>query len=455
MSPPGRLFVPPGSRIKAFAEAVSWLWRLGPVGSEPSPGAVGMGWLEDEGELSARVRERQLAGAVIFATRPGPDVGVVPGREPMLGIADFGRRARVRGQFTVLHGGREFVRSSLGVHATREDRIMVAGLDPDAAWGTLTGFWLYPALAEFLASVLEEPLLMMPPVGWFRYDDAPGNLSHQIVGTQHSDSFWRRRMRRLRRSFEGAGAVANLAIAPLALKGEELVTVEQVWPDASAEIRAGVDAGTFEIVAHGLSHTQPEALHRGELEPREFLAMDAETAGERVDRGIGLLTDLGGAPPRSFVAPNWRYGEGLITALSERGIPAWLPVEPGPLREGQFARETLVSTLNGLHRLDYEPLGRLAHAGIPPTLVIHGGLFDSRMKHLGWNQNPGALARLAWRRDIFRVPWAEGVRWIAASDLLARIDAHDRSSVEGGVARLPDGAEAVLYDGHERRAIRG
>ena len=452
---PGRLYVPAGSRVRGFAEAIAWLWRLGALRDEPGPGCVGMGWLEDGPELRALVSERRLAGAAIFASRPGPDVGIVPGREPKYGVATFDDGVRVQGRFTVLHGGMPVVSSSLGAHATRDDRIFVAGIDPDAAWGTVSGYWLYPALADFLASLLDEPLLMLPPVGVFRYDDVLGNLSHQLGGSQRSDAFWRRRMQRMQQAFTAADAVANLAIAPLVLDGDELVTVEQLAPQATEVIRAGLEAGAFEVVAHGLSHAQPDALTRGELEPREFLAMDGAEAGERVDVGIGMLTDLAGTAPATFVAPNWRYGEGLMAALRSRGIRAWLPTEPGPLLDGQFAHETLASTLNGLHRTDYRPLGRLAHAGLPPTLVIHGGLFDSRLPQMDRRRDFFALARLAVRRDLFRVPWSPGIRWLGSGDLIDRLAAHNASVVEGGVARLPDGAEAILYDGRNRELVQG
>jgi hypothetical protein len=175
VTPTGAIFVPDGSRIARFGQALAWLWRLGPVLDSPDQAAVGLGWLEDGAELHSLVESGRLAGAAVFATRPGAPEGPMPSRARVAGVASFGEGLRVAGQFSVLHGGKAAVRSSLGVHAVREGRWMGLGADPDTSWGALEGFWVLPALADFMADVLDRPLVMLPPLGWVRYDDLPGS----------------------------------------------------------------------------------------------------------------------------------------------------------------------------------------------------------------------------------------------------------------------------------------
>ena len=147
------------------------------------------------------MRGGRLAGAAVFATRPGPGLGPIPSRARRTGVASFGPERRVTGQFPVLHGGSPAVRSSIGVHAVRDGDWMVFAADPDASWGTLDGFWILPALAEFLVDVLERPLVMLPPVGWVRYDDLPGTAYHQLLGRDKTETKVGRRIASLIRLF--------------------------------------------------------------------------------------------------------------------------------------------------------------------------------------------------------------------------------------------------------------
>jgi hypothetical protein len=184
LSTEGRIFVPAGSRVRRFAGAVAWLWRLGPV----------------------------------------------PSRARVHGVADFGEGRRVVGQFAVLHGGKPDLRSSLGVHTVRDGNWIVFGADPDTSWGALDGFWVLPALAEFLVDVLDRPLVMMPPLGWVRYDDVPGTAYHQIAGRDKPDAKVRSRIEKLIDLFGEAEGVLNIAIVPRAHRDGADVAVDEVWP---------------------------------------------------------------------------------------------------------------------------------------------------------------------------------------------------------------------------------
>jgi hypothetical protein len=444
MATEGSLYVRECSAVRSFVEAVSWLWRLGPILDSPRAGAVGIGSLEDAEELYDLLRADRLGGAVVFAARPGPDIGPVPPRQRVQGVADFGPGRRVAGPFCVLHGATPVVSSSLGAHAVRDGALLAVAADPVAAWGGLDAFWVWQALADFLVEALERPLVMLPPVGWIRYDDVPGNGYQQLAGHAKPDRRFRARIERLVERYGEVGAKLNVAVAARAYADEKEVGVEEVWPESVAALRSGIEGGVLELVCHGYLHVDTEALAGGRLEPREFTRLDAQESGRRIDAAIAWARDALGVAPSTFVAPTWGYGPGLVAALSERGLPAWLPPEPGPLLRNGNAHETLLSTLEGLQRLDFGCFEALASAGVPPTLVIHGGLFDGRLQSLRFPRDAAAMARLAVRRDLFRVPWTPGVRWIGASDLLDLLRAHDRIEVEGDDVRVPAGAEAIV-----------
>src|SRR5207248_3151207 len=112
-------------------------WRLGPVVSEPSPSAVGVGSIDEARELSSLVRAGRIAGAIVFAARPGGDVGAVPGRYRERGVARFTGKGSVVGEFTLLAGGEATASSSLGVHAAVDRGCLTIGADPLASWGAL------------------------------------------------------------------------------------------------------------------------------------------------------------------------------------------------------------------------------------------------------------------------------------------------------------------------------
>jgi hypothetical protein len=438
-----------------FAEAVAWLWRLGPVLDEPAPAAVGLGWLEDAGELHALVRARRLRGAAVFAPRPGPGIGPIPSRARRTGVASFGPDRRVAGQFPVLHGGNPAVRSSIGVHAVRDGHWMVFAADPDASWGTLDGFWILPALADFMADALDRPLVMLPPVGWVRYDDLPGTAYHQLSGRDKPERKVCRRIESVVKHFGETGSRVNLAIACRALRDGSEVPIDQVWPEAIAAIGRGVEQGVIEPVCHGYLHLDTEAWAAGEISPLEFAKVDRQEANRRLDVALAWLKQAFGAESPTFVAPTWAYGEGLLAALADRGVPAWLPQEVGPLIAAGNARETVFSRMDGLFRLNYGPLGGMAAAGFPPSVVVHGSLFDPRGHMLRKVRAAPTSARLVMRRDLFRFPWVPGVRWIGAGELLARLRAHGQIEVRGSEMINPGGFDVVLVDRGGRRVANG
>jgi hypothetical protein len=451
MNAPGCLFVPPGSRIGNFAGAVAWLWRLGPVLDSPDPSAVGLGWLEDASELHALVDAGRLAGAAIFATRPGPNHGPMPSRARVAGVASFGEGRRVAGQFYVLHGGRPAIRSSIGVHAVRDGRWMVLGADPDTSWGALDGFWVLPALADFLVDLLDRPLVMLPSLGWVRYDDVPGTAYHQIIGHDKPDENVRKRVARVAKLFGRNGARLNIAIPSRALVDGREVGADEVWPQAVAAIRRGIEDGTLEPVCHGYMHLDTDAWAKGEINPREFRGVDREEADRRLEVSLEWFERALGVAPQTFVAPTWAYGAGLMEALAGRGLPAWLPPQPGPLVADGNGRETVGSNMEGLYRLDYGPFGALAEAGFPPSIVIHGGLFDMRSASLHKITEARTTARLILRRDLFRFPWVPGVRWIGAGELLDRLRGHGQIEVRGERISNPAGFDVLVRDRTARR----
>jgi hypothetical protein len=454
VSGPGSIYVPPGSRLRGFAETVAWLWRLGPVLDSPDRAMVGLGWQDEAADLQRLLRAGSLAGAVVFATRPGPGDGSTPSRARRMGTASFGRDRRVSGQFYVLDGGGEpVVRSSLGVHAVRDDAWMVLGADPDGSWGALDAFWVLATLADFMVDVLDRPLVMLPPVGWARYDDVPGTAYHQLGGRAKSDRKMRRRVERVAERFAELGMCLNVAITPATLLDGREAPIDEVWPEAIAAIQRGVREGSLEPVCHGYLHLDTEAWAAGKISPREFENVGREEADRRLEIALAWIAGRFGEEQRTFVAPTWAYGEGLLAALAEREVPTWLPPELGPLVAANTARETVFSRMDGLTGLDYGPFGALAGAGLPPSVVVHGGLFDSRAKSLLDPRQVVTTARLVHKRDLFRAPWVEGVRWIGAGELVERLRAHDRVGVSDSTVHGPEGTEVVVRDRAGSRTV--
>jgi hypothetical protein len=435
MSDHGRLFARPDSPARRAAAALSWLWRLGPLLDDPAADAVAVGAAAEEGELRPLLESRRVCGLILFA----PDAG-----RRVEGVARFGPGQRISGAFTVLEDGRPAARSNLGAHAVREGRTLTLGADPATAWSELRGFWCLGALAPFLAEVLARPLPMLPPVGCIRLDDVPGTAQHQAEGKAHPDGRQRRRVEGLLRAYSAAGARLNIAVAARGLEGKEQVPLEQVWPRSVAALADGVRAGAFEPVCHGYLHLDTDAFASGRIEFREFASLSEREAGRRIDAALDWQERVLGRRPETFVAPAWAYSDGALAAAAGRGLPAWRRPELGSLLGDGTVRETVHSGLRGLHSLDYGPFANLASHGLPPTAVLHGGLFDLRMAQIRERRDAPTLARLTLRRDILRLPRVPGVRWIGAGELVRLLEAHDTIEVRGSEVDVGDAGHAVL-----------
>ena len=438
-----------------MAEAIGWLWRL-PVRDAPAATLVGVGGTAEAGSLAELAARGSLAGAVIFASEPGPEDGPVPARRRVSGVARLSPGAAIAGSFVVFDRGRDAVVSNLGAHAVSADRLLLVGFDPANDWGRLGLGWALAAVQGMLVEVLERPLVQLPPLGCIRFDDLPGTAQQQLQGKEKSDDRVRRRVEKLREAYARAGATLSVAVAARALSGGDPVPTETVWPQATAELARGVAEGAFEPVCHGLLHYDADASHGDHVEPREFMSLSAAEAGRRLDLAIEWHRSRLGEP-RTFVAPAWGYSEGALAAAAQRGLPAWHRAAPEPLIVAGNPRETLIGAggLGGVHRLDYGGLVRLAEVGLPPTPVLHGGLLDDRLTVRLLRDAPG-YARLLLRRDSLRLPEVGGVRWIGAGELVERLAAHDRVDVEGaraGTARGRRGGHGLAPRAHARARL--
>jgi hypothetical protein len=288
--------------------------------------------------------------------------------------------------------------------------------------------------------------VLLPPVGCARLDDVPGTAQHQVQGDAHEDRRQLRRIRAMARAYSDAGATLNLAVAARALAPDERtqIPLEDVWPRSIAAIAAGVSDGAFEPVGHGYLHLDTDALERGEIEWREFARLDQDEAGRRIDAVLEWQQSVLGQRPATFVAPAWGYSEGTLAAAEERHLPTWQRPMLGPLRSATAIHETIDSAFRGLRGVGYEPFAALAALGLPPTPIFHGGLFDLRMGQLRASRDVLSLARLAWRRDIVRLPSLRGVRWVGAGELAELLAAHDTISVDGDEVQLGDAGQAQL-----------
>ena len=431
MSADPGLFAPEGSSARAMADALAWLWRLGPVRAEPGPGAVAIGGLDDAAGCSALVRAGRLFGAVIFAERPGDAAGPVPPRALRSGVARL-PGGSVRGDFLVFDRADGLVRSTLGVHAVRDGSLLMLGAS-SASWGRLELAWVLDTVARFLSATLGRPLVRLPPIGCLRWDDVPGTAYEQLDGAAHSDRRQRARVARVLRACRRRRASVNLAVPVSGLSAGRETPIDRVWPETVATIARGAASGAFEIVAHGTVHFDTGARAEGRLDPREFARLDAAEAGRRIDASVGWLREHVGAP-ETFVAPAWGYSEGTLEAARRRGMLTWQPAAPGPLLDATGAiHETLDTGLPGLTGVDYRPLAQLARAGLPPVLVIHGTLLDYRVMNLRRPRDAPVAARLAMRRDLLRLLAVRGVRWVRAGELVERLRDHAGTDARSGL----------------------
>lgn len=444
------MYVPPGGRARSLADAMSWLWRLGPVLDRPASDLVGIGCVEEAAELQRLVKARDLAAAVVFADDDGPAVGLVPARRRVTGRARFSG-VQVRGRFTAFSDGRPAVRSSLGTHAVEKDGVLFIGSGV-GDWGELHFFWALRLLADFFVHHFDGPLVGLPPIGCLRLDDIPGTAEKQALGKAKSDATQERAIGKLLRMLEETRSRLVVAVAARALSDGEFVPADHVWPRALAAIRQGVDRQLLEVACHGLHHLSLARWGQGDVDAGEFDGLSQEQAGHALDQALVWLEgNLG--PAETFVAPAWKYSEGTLRAAAERGLTAWLPARPGPLLQGMVLYESLNNGLPGLVACDFGPLRSLTGVGMPLTVVFHGRSLDDRLRTLLAERQFLTLLRLAVRRDISRVCALPFVRWVGARELIERLELHGEISVAGREVRTPGAAEVTLIDRGGTRVV--
>ena len=329
--------------------------------------------------------------------------------------------------------------------------VLRIGADPDAEWGRFGVHRLLEAVSGYLLARLDRPLVLLPRIGMLRIDDLPGTAQHQLEGRAKTDRRQRRRLRRYVRAAARAGAVLNAAVPAEAFRDGERVPLDEVWPGSIAALREGVGRGAVEPVCHGLLHLDTARLEQGAVEFREFAQLSEEEAGRRIDAAREWQARALGEAS-TFVAPAWAYSEGALAAAASRGIPCFTRCEPGETYAPGLISETLKGGL-GIEGLDYRPLARMAAAGLPPTMVLHGTMIDVRAGSISLPGDLLTAARLWLRRDLSRLPSVEGLRWLGAGAYAEALDLHDRIAVLDGEVTLPPGARARVVERAGEREV--
>lgn len=406
----GAFVVSPGSPLEPLTKALEWLWR-----PDPALGRVGFALEAGRSALEELIGAGELSGAIVFAEPERRAVG--EGR--------FADGMQLRGDFGLLpDSGETWVRSSLGTHATASERVLTLAAPADGGWGTLRLAWVAEAISRFCEERLGIGLRRLPPVGCLRLDDIPGTAEFQLEDRAKDDATQLKLAKALTRAASDAGAVLNVAVACRALgPDKEPVPLEEVWPEAVKELRAGVERGAIEPVCHGWLGLVPDALERGEVDFHEYGALEAGEA-EALLRQVVRWQRLNLGAAETFVAVDWTYGTGTRLAASSMGLVSWLRPSPGPLVEPGAVRETLAGPLEGLAGVDFSPLSVLARAGVPPTVTLHGRSLDRRRESFDLPRDAPALAKAMVKRDIFRLLELDGVKWLGANAFAQTLAAH-------------------------------
>lgn len=445
----GCLYASADPAVSRLARALAWLWRLGPLLDSPRPGAIGVGGLEDADHLLRALDSGDLAGAIVFA--PAPGGGAVPTCRPTSGPSDFGSLGTVAEGYPVFDAGTPAASSGRGAHAVLSRGALILAAEPDREWGGLGMAWILDAVRTYLVEHLSRPLVLLPRIGMLRLDDLPGTAHQQLIGRAKSDRRQQRRLRRYVRAFRRAGATLNVAIPAEAMRDGERVPLDWVWPRSIAVLREGVEARAVEPVCHGVLHLDTSRLQEGAIEFREFAQLDAEEAGRRIDSARAWQEKALGEGT-TFVAPAWAYSDGTLAALAARDMPFFARSRPGHIYGDREMSETLISG-KGNFRLDYRPFESLAESGLPPSVVLHGTVFDRRRASLDLPRDLPAVLKLVLGRDIGRLPGLSGLDWIGASAYSRVLRLHDQVVVRGSEVVAPEGATARVLDRSGMRSL--
>lgn len=420
-----RLWCEPGSDTRGLTGVLQWLWG---ESGEADEARVGVGTAAEASDLQRLVSEGRLEGAVVLCAPSAGEAG--DGGRPLQGTAKF-EQGHLRGGFWEPRprDGDHAVpalTSGLGTHAFAGQSLLWVGAPADGDWGSLRVAWVLSAIRSFLEGSLGLSVRALPPIGCLRLDDVPGTAEFQLDGKAKDDREQARFARKLAGAAARSGSVLNIATACRALDDgdpSKRVSLEQVWPSAVEELRAGVAAGAMEAVCHGYLGLVPEALDRGEVDYHEYGTLSEPEARDLLTRVVAWQREqLGEAP--TFVAVDWTYSEGALAAADHLGLAAWLPPAPAPPLKGHTMRESLRGPLDGIAGVDFRPLAWLAESGLPPTVTLHGRSLDNRRAAFRIPRDGVSLARAYLHRDIFRLLRLGGVEWVGASRMRAALEEH-------------------------------
>ena len=420
-----RLWCEPGSKARDFTGVLQWLWGESGGANEVR---VGIGTAGEASELQRLVSEGRIQGAVVLCAPSAGEGG--DGGRPLRGTAKF-ENGHLRGGFWEPRpetAGRTLpaLTSGLGTHAFVGQGLLWVGAPADGDWGSLRVVWVLSVIRSFLEGSLGLSVRALPPIGCLRLDDMPGTAEFQLHGKAKSDRKQARFARRLAGAAARSGSVLNIASACRALADGDAsrrVPLEQVWPRAVEELRAGVAAGAMEPVCHGYLGLVPEALDRGEVDYHEFGTLSRAEARDLLARIVAWQRQHLGETS-TFVAVDWTYSDGALAAAEDVGLAAWLPPAPAPPLRGHRMRESLHGPLDGVSGVDLRPLAWLADCGLPPTVTLHGRSFDNRRAAFRIPRDSVPLVRAYLRRDIFRLLGLGGVEWVGASRMRAALEEH-------------------------------
>jgi peptidoglycan/xylan/chitin deacetylase (PgdA/CDA1 family) len=177
---------------------------------------------------------------------------------------------------------------------------------------------LYKVLSNWLTYKAGCVHQMMKPYAAIRIDDLP-TTAEELKSHTATDKFDKnraRKLRRLRKFAQRAGAKFSLMYSSHFRDHGQLKAISFVMPRSIKEIQSGVAIGVFQVGSHGMVHLRGEVPSASGLDPREFIDLSEQETVQHLTISDDEIARLFRGSPQHFVAPAWGYRPGVTKSIA-------------------------------------------------------------------------------------------------------------------------------------------